>query len=61
MTNGHKILRPKVVFGDRIVILRNENGKLIFYDVQRQKFVATLQISVYSYQVVGDDLIIQTV
>ena len=54
------MLRPKVVFGDRIVILRNENGKLIFYDVQRQKFIATLQISVYSYQVVGDDLIVQT-
>ena len=51
---------PKVVFDDRIVILRSKDGKLIFYDIQRKKFIAKCEIEdIYRYYVYGDELIIK--
>ena len=39
LMNNYQICPPKVTFEDRIVILIRKDWKLIFYDVQRQKFV----------------------
>ena len=33
-------ITPKVVLNDRIIILLDEDHKLVFYDVMRQKFIA---------------------
>ena len=51
---------PKVAFEDRIIILREgEFGKLIFYDIERDKFIATCEIEgVNSICIVGEELII---
>ena len=53
-------LPPKVAFEDRIIILREgEFGKLIFYDIERDKFIATCEIEgVNSICIVGEELII---
>ena len=53
-------LPPKVAFEDRIIILREgEFGKLIFYDIETDKFIATCEIeSVNSICIVGEELII---
>ena len=49
---------PKVVFNDRIIILMNNEGKLMFYDVNRHKFIAQCNIQgIYIYCIAGDDLI----
>ena len=51
---------PKMALNDGIVILKNKDNQLIFYDLQRQKLVAQCYLRVIDYQVAGDYLIIKT-
>ena len=48
---------------DRILILRDRNRKLIFFDTKRHKLVAKLEIGerVDDYSVDGDELVIRSV
>ena len=58
LTN-HKRIPPKVAFDDRMLILKNKEGQLVFYDICRQKFVAQCEINnISSYGIVDDCLII---
>ena len=50
---------PKLALNDRILILLNNEGKLIFYDLLRQKVVVESEIKTGDYQVFGDQLIIK--
>ena len=43
--SNDKRIPPKVVFYDRMLILRRRSNKLVFYDLQRQKFVAQCEIN----------------
>ena len=59
LSNSNLIAPPKVVLEDRILILINKDNKLMFYDLERQKFITICEIkNVLSYCVVGEELII---
>ena len=57
--SNHKRTPPKIVFDDRMLILKSKEGMLVFYDIFRQKFVAQCETNIVStYGVVSDCLII---
>ena len=48
---------PALCHNDRIAIVQDESLKVMFYDIQRQKFIAEFKTnSIGGYSVLGDDL-----
>ena len=55
--HSNSILSPPKVFEDKIIILKNKDDQLIFFDMNRQKFISQCIFKVQEYHIIGEKLI----